>query len=93
RETVLTHLTWDVFPQSEDTRMATMAPGNVVTEMPLEDLEEPGAWQAYPPALQLMQHQPVFLQEKQHWLFFIPPVMQLRLSSPIRQSGGLSRDR
>lgn len=54
---------------------------------------EPGAWQACPPALQLMQHQPVFLQEKQLWLFLIPPVMQLRLSSPIRQSSGLSRDR
>lgn len=32
---------------------------------------EPGARQTCPPALQLMQHQPVFLQEKQLPLFFI----------------------
>lgn len=30
----------DVFPQSEDTRMVSVAPGDVVTEMALEDLEE-----------------------------------------------------
>lgn len=53
---------------------------------------EPGARQACPPVLQLMQHQPAFLQEKQLWLLFIPSAMQLRSSGPIRQSGGLGRD-
>lgn len=50
-----------------------------------------GIWNQVPGKLvplQLMRHQPVFLQEKQLWLLFIPSLMQLGFSNPFVKAVG-----